>query len=526
MRVSILQAAVLSGVILATGTGQAQFLGKDLTERFSGKDLKDLGRKFQDRVRGASPTQTGDVRGGRQIGPPSTNQNRAIVIDATLPPDVTPGPLTTSLPLSPPPSPIPGTPFTPPPPGETLPRIPYDPSIGGDDPSRPTFPTSPWAGSPTPISEKWVKNKFLAVLKPGLSEGRARALSQRYQHLLQEKDIFSLAPLMNQFVVVFVADSEDKINVAMPMVEGEPDVFRVERSFLWWTLASSSEEAGPLSYGPQKIRAKEAQQLFTGREIRTGVIDTNVDERSIDFKKTKFEKRSVTDQCSQAPHGTAVTKNIKDIAPGAEILAICAFWPDPNNPQRGQSDSDTLAKAMTEAVARGVDLINLSLGWRGDRDKDRNIIIDAMREALKLGIPIVAAGGTKEPGGEFHPLAVEGTLVFTATDENDHLYQYATLDGVRFAAPGVRILTSAPGNKFQNLSGTSMAAGFGTGVIALMLEALRKFPRADRMLAVTNYLQGHSPVLDAKGQPLPSGLQVVDALSSLQPLLTITASRY
>ncbi|MES2504591.1 MAG: S8 family serine peptidase [Myxococcota bacterium] len=101
---------------------------------------------------------------------------------------------------------------------------------------------------------------------------------------------------------------------------------------------------------------------------------------------------------------------------------------------------------------------------------------DAVRDHQKLGILFVAAAGNigdnNDAVGSF-PANIELSNVISvaASDAQDRLASFSNYGphSVHVAAPGTDILSTIPGQVYDYLSGTSMAAPFVTGVIGSIL---------------------------------------------------------
>jgi subtilisin family serine protease len=84
----------------------------------------------------------------------------------------------------------------------------------------------------------------------------------------------------------------------------------------------------------------------------------------------------------------------------------------------------------------------------------------------------VAAGGNGGPDGKpVYPAALPTVIAVSATDSQDGLYAMSTPGKyIDVAAPGVDILSPAPGGSWQMVSGTSMAAAHVSAAVALILQ--------------------------------------------------------
>ena len=123
-----------------------------------------------------------------------------------------------------------------------------------------------------------------------------------------------------------------------------------------------------------------------------------------------------------------------------------------------------------EAVPDDTMVANLSLGT----PVKLNIFQMVVARLVELGIPVVASAGndagdacTKYPGG------MNEVFTIAATNVNDEVPGYSNLGPcVDMFAPGDRITSAWRNSNIDRatLSGTSQAAAFATGAIALVLE--------------------------------------------------------
>jgi subtilisin family serine protease len=124
-----------------------------------------------------------------------------------------------------------------------------------------------------------------------------------------------------------------------------------------------------------------------------------------------------------------------------------------------------------------VAITSMSLGYRNKRPEDFPLICGIYNELGKNGIlNIVSADNIESDinvSGDVPGLcASEHLLVVTRTDNRDLLPRTAGYSNkfVHLAAPGESVLTTAPGNKYDEVGGNSFAAPLVAGAAALLLS--------------------------------------------------------
>jgi hypothetical protein len=177
-----------------------------------------------------------------------------------------------------------------------------------------------------------------------------------------------------------------------------------------------------------------------------------------------------------ASHGTAVAALLvgrqdteaPGLMPSQVLLAVDAFHRAADGTE--QTDAATLVQAIETLVARGVDVINLSLAG------PPNPVLEAtVRAAAARGVVIVAAAGNNGPGAKpSYPAAYPDVIAATAVDDRLAVYDRATQgDYVALSAPGVGLKLAAVNGKVEERSGTSYAVPF---VVAAALGARSRDP--------------------------------------------------
>ncbi|MEL6228145.1 MAG: S8 family serine peptidase, partial [Pseudomonadota bacterium] len=240
-----------------------------------------------------------------------------------------------------------------------------------------------------------------------------------------------------------------------------------------------SDDAYVLQYALAKLGARDAHVLAQGRGAVVAVIDSGIDARHTDLNGRVTE---TLDTVSSDPrfggaqplgdsHGTAIAGIIaarglsNGIAPSATLLNARAF-------ATGLA-GDTLAattmrilKSLDWAIRQNARVVNMS--FVGPRD---GYVGRAVLKAIETGAILVAAAGNNGPTARpAYPAAYRNVIAVTATDANDALYEKANRGSyVAVAAPGVDVFTTAINGRHQVQSGTSFAAAYVSGVIALCL---------------------------------------------------------
>ncbi len=167
-------------------------------------------------------------------------------------------------------------------------------------------------------------------------------------------------------------------------------------------------------------------------------------------------------------HGTHVAGIISQTAPNAKIMVLKYF--DPKAPS--DLALDHTVNAIRYAVKMGARIINYSAGGRVPCEAER-VAID---EARKAGVIFIAAAGNEAANSDYYPYfpadyRVSNIVSVTAVSSDRKILRSSNygIHSVHIAAPGEAILSTAPGGKFVEMTGTSQATAFVSGVAALLL---------------------------------------------------------
>lgn len=265
------------------------------------------------------------------------------------------------------------------------------------------------------------------------------------------------------------------------------------------------------------IRAQEAFKILQPKRIvKVAVIDTGVDINHEKIKSSIWfnskEKLNGIDDDGNGfvddvngwnfhdnnnrvqdnhGHGTHVTGIIlnQNISKHIQIIPIKYIEPS-------SLSGDTLAsslKAFEYAINLDVDIINYSAGGGVYSEEEKTL----MQKAEKKGILIVAAAGNEGENADqvkYYPAGYNlGNIIsVTAVNEKRKLISVANygMQSVHIAAPGFRIYSALPYNKYGVMTGTSQATAYVTGVAAMILSQTERIRDAsllkERLLKTTD----------------------------------------
>jgi len=223
-----------------------------------------------------------------------------------------------------------------------------------------------------------------------------------------------------------------------------------------------------------------------GRGIKVAVIDSGVDPSHPALKGAEVAEFSlVKGSPTSSGHGTAVasiivgnSENQQGIAPAASILSVRVLDKD------GEGDSFTVARGIVEAVDRGADVINMSLGG----ESSSSVLEQAVRYAQSNGVTVVAAVGNEGQEGVAYPARYDGVVGVTSLDANGRASGFANYGkGVDVGAPGVGVHTAWADEETVSFSGTSTASAFVAGVLAAELSKNPGIPREQTVELLYEY---------------------------------------
>lgn len=207
-----------------------------------------------------------------------------------------------------------------------------------------------------------------------------------------------------------------------------------------------------------------------GEGVTVAVIDTGVDDHRHLKVKTHANFTQDSESRDTVGHGTHVAGVIasrspqcRGIAPGVELISLKALG------HSGFGSNSWVAGSVRFAINAGADIICMSLGGPTRSTE----VTDAVREASEKGVIIICAAGN-DAGPVNYPAALPETIAVGAVDQQGHRCEFSCSgEEIVVAAPGEHVTSLWLNDGYATLSGTSMAAPFVAGVVALYLSACR-----------------------------------------------------
>ena len=165
-----------------------------------------------------------------------------------------------------------------------------------------------------------------------------------------------------------------------------------------------------------------------------------------------------------AEHGTAVASIIggkEGVAPGSSLLIVRVLDED------GLGHSFHAAEGIIHAVESGAQIINLSLGLY----ENSALLRHAVQYADERGVLMVASAGNDSYASLPYPAAYREVLAVTAVDARQRQAGFPNQsEEIDVAAPGVAILSAQGEGDSQLFTGTSAAAPFVSGTLAVLIS--------------------------------------------------------
>lgn len=266
--------------------------------------------------------------------------------------------------------------------------------------------------------------------------------------------------------------------------------YRVEATFAPMALTEI------IDWGLALLHVPDHWKQTQGAGVRVALLDSGIDESHLDLAAAIDEARDFT-QSRRGPadrngHGTHVAgivaarqnnRGVIGVAPQSRLLIAKVLGDD------GVGNSAAVAAGVDWACDQGASVISMSLGSPQPDVKLRQAI---ERAAAKGVFVITAAGNAGRPNSVNYPARWRETVAVAAVDRNGQLSRFSSRGPqVDIAAPGQDVLSTFRDGGYAKLSGTSMAAPFVAGVVALLIALHRDATDARTPLRTIDDLLEH-----------------------------------
>ena len=257
-------------------------------------------------------------------------------------------------------------------------------------------------------------------------------------------------------------------------------------------IAYNSIECNTDSSGRIYRNPYEPKEDRDGNGYKGDCIGWNFDESN----DLQGDNRPIDEVIGHGTHVTGIIAAERDNAIGTagvsnklKVVPIKVMHDDQNEDGEdsvGISFTDRVAKGILYAIIRGVDVINLSLGWPSALDHQH--IRKAIQEALNKDIIIVAAAGNNKNNRPIAPCSYPGVICVGSSRIDKKISSFSNFGGhVDLLAPGDFILSLFPKSAHNTLktgpsifnfpgyeikNGTSQSAPFLSAAAALLKGAL------------------------------------------------------
>lgn len=357
------------------------------------------------------------------------------------------------------------------------------------------------------IEEEFLPSQLSELVTPGVST--AVGVEEPITHLILQGNVQGITLNGNRYLRVPIG--ERTLEAATTYYQNQPGIEAVypDRTVKalstpndtlcsqQWALAA--EQAFPVY---DRLDSTDPTQKIDCSGVTVGIVDSGVDVYHEDLQYTVVTGKNyitneggdtvVTDNTGHGTHVAGIIAARRNNAKGIAGIANCKILPIKALNQNATGSIYDIMSGIKYAADNGARVINLSLAI-----ENTTTIDPPMQDALKYAankvfnvtlptggtttatgaIVVVAAGnnGTSVacPATDPSVIAVSSVSQFSGPYPGkfwEFLSSFSSRgDQIEVSAPGGRILSTVPSNKYEYLSGTSMAAPQVAGMAALIL---------------------------------------------------------
>lgn len=315
------------------------------------------------------------------------------------------------------------------------------------------------------------ETEILVQYKPGSRD--KRSLSSTDGSLLVKKTV-STGP---DILIVTPQDGVDSSSV-IEKIRKDSSVIRIEKNIKRKLHTIPNDPGYVDQWGLKTIRAEKAWTNMSPskKSIIVAVIDSGVELSHSDLQDKVIPggynfilgSDYIYDENG---HGTVVsgiiaakTNNGLGIA-GVVGTVDVRILPLQVANYAGDSYLSDVIRAIDYAIAKGADVINLSLGSNSYSAVEN----DAVQRAIQAGVTVIASAGNDGNSLYSFPASYDNVISVGAIDRTEQVSNFSNFnDKVTVVAPGEDIYSCSLYNSYSNHSGTSFSAPMVTGIAAVL----------------------------------------------------------
>ncbi|WP_425485178.1 S8 family peptidase [Anoxybacillus ayderensis] len=232
---------------------------------------------------------------------------------------------------------------------------------------------------------------------------------------------------------------------------------------------------GANSIGINKLQVKQEPVS----KVKVAILDSGINREHEDLKGKVVKEFNAINPGQPLydtyGHGTAIAGTIaasdnevgiRGVSPNVEIYSVKVL------DDKGRGNVRDLVRGIKWCIDNNkVQVMNISFGMSLDNPELRK----AIETAINSGIIVVAAAGNNYGRKTDYPANYKDVISVTAVNSNYKMASFSARGKIDFSAPGVDILTTSNNGGYGMYSGTSLAAAYVTGIVAIILEEPEQF---------------------------------------------------
>lgn len=282
-----------------------------------------------------------------------------------------------------------------------------------------------------------------------------------------------------------------------------------------------------IPWGISAVRASKLWHKTQGKYVRIGIVDTGADYHHPDIRHALRQGVNILNRRLSAAddngHGTHIagtiaacglghgSSGIRGAAPKAWLYPVKAF------DHEGSAYVSDILLAIEWCMMNKMDIINMSFGMT----EYSPAMLQAVKAAHLNGVIVVASSGNAGKADSVdYPAKLPYTIGVGAINKRGKIAVFSNRGNeVDLYGPGEAIYSTWPGRRYNELSGTSMAAAHVSGVLALLIAGK---PRASRAKIKKALIESALPLSGAlpKNPTRPGRLHALRAWLQLKRTTT------